>query len=196
MEIDNIADTLLQGGVALLPTDTVYGLLAAPEHQKAVAKIFALKRRPIEKALPVFVADLAQLVALGAKISKNVKRLLRSKHIPGPLTLVLELEPGKAPRWLGNRAEVAVRFPNDPFLLALLRATGPLLATSANASGLDTPAEIAKILTQLHGVPDITLDGGPRTGTASTLINCRTTPFSVIRKGALLPNELAEILAA
>lgn len=195
--MDKAAQILTSGGVALLATDTVYGLMASPLHPDAVARIFALKGRDAAKSLPVLVADAAQIATLGGALTTRTKALL---HF-GALTMVLPLTPSPAcplttpPAWLAGRAEVAVRIPDDARLIALLRRTGPLLATSANASGRDTPAEVSGILAQLTGAPDIVVDDGPRTGQPSTLIDTQTTPFTVLRRGALSEAALKEILA-
>ncbi len=189
----NAAKTLLAGGVALLPTDTVYGLVASPLHPKAVARIFALKGRPASKNLPVLVADASQISALGATLGARGAALLATRFIPGALTMVLPLS--NPPDWLAGRPEVALRIPEDAPLRALLRLTGPLLATSANASGHSTPAEVPEILAQLTAAPDIVVDDGPRAGLPSTLIDCQTTPFTVLRRGALDNTALKEILA-
>ncbi len=187
--MDKAANILAAGGVALLPTDTVYGLMASPLHPKAVARIFALKGRAMAKKLPVLVADMAQVEALGVALTPRRKALFGFNA----LTVVLPLT--TPPPWLAGRAEVAVRMPNAPALRALLQRTGPLLATSANASGQQTPAEVPAILAQLSGAPDIVVDDGPRAGQPSTLIDSQTTPFTVLRRGALSDETLAEILA-
>ena len=191
--MDKVAAILQSGGVALLPTDTVYGLVASPKHPNAIAKIFTLKNRPAAKNLPILVADIAQIEALGAVLTARTRTLLASRFIPGALTLVLPLSGG--PEWLAGRTEVALRIPDDAPLRALLAQTGPLLATSANASGQETPAHVSAILPQLTGSPDIVVDDGPRPRQPSTLINCLTTPFSVQRTGALSPADIKEILA-
>jgi len=187
--MDKAAEILSAGGVALLPTDTVYGLMASPLHPDAVAKIFALKGRNAAKALPVLVADAAQITTLGAEIPARTKALL---HF-GALTMVLPLKTPAA--WLAGRSEVAVRIPDDARLITLLHQTGPLLATSANASGQETPAEVPNILAELTSAPDIIVDDGPRTGQPSTLIDTQTTPFTVLRRGGLSEADLKEILA-
>ncbi len=187
----NAAEILSYGGVALLPTDTVYGLMASPQHPSAVAKIYALKGRDAAKALPILVADTAQINALGAALTPRSQALLDMKI--GALTMVLPLK--TPPAWLARRAEIAIRMPDEPSLTALLRQTGPLLATSANASGQETPAEVPEILAQLTGVPDIVVDDGPCTGQPSTLIDTQTTPFTVLRRGAVSDVALKEILS-
>lgn len=195
METDKAVEALRHGGVVLLPTDTVYGLVCRPDSPAAIAKIFALKARPAEKYLPVLVADHTQLPQLGVKLSAAIRALLKSRYIPGALTLVLPLDPDKAPNWLAGRQEVAVRIPDSAFLQAVMQETGPLLATSANASGQEPPASVAEILHQLAGTPDYFVDDGPRRGAASTLINCRTTPFCILRRGALSDQALSELLS-
>lgn len=189
--MDNVAKILINGGVALLPTDTVYGLMASPHHPDAVAKIFALKNRPEAKNLPILVADGAQITDLGVQLNSRSKALLASRFTPGALSMVLPLF--DAPNWLSGRHEVALRIPNDAALLDLLSKTGPLLATSANASGQETPADVQSILAQLTGSPDIVVDGGPRQSQASTLVDTQTSPFTVIRRGALSDGDLKEI---
>ena len=191
--MDNAAQIISGGGVALLPTDTVYGLMASPLHPAAVAKIFALKNRPTTKNLPILVANSTQISALGVQLNSHTKALLVSRFVPGALTLVLPL--GKSPNWLSGRQEIALRIPKDVALRQLLKETGPLLATSANASGRDTPADVRSILTQLSGAPDIVVDDGPRQSQPSTLIDCQTSPFTVLRHGALSEADLKEILA-
>ncbi|NOR64362.1 MAG: threonylcarbamoyl-AMP synthase [Rhodobacteraceae bacterium] len=191
--MDNVAKIILGGGVALLPTDTVYGLMASPLHPAAVAQIFALKNRPEAKNLPILVADSAQISALGVQLGSRTEALLASRFIPGALTMVLPL--GEAPNWLIGRQEIALRIPNDSALRQLLAQTGPLLATSANASGQETPADVTSILSQLSGVPDIVVNDGPRQSQPSTLIDCQTSPFTVLRRGALSEADLKEILA-
>jgi len=191
--MDNIAQTISNGGVALLPTDTVYGLMASPLHPAAVARIFALKNRPNDKNLPILVADSTQIAALGVKLDRRTKALLASRFTPGALSMVLPLS--EAPSWLEGRKEIALRIPNDAALRQILKSTGPLLATSANASGRETPADVPNILAQLSGAPDIVVDDGPRQCQPSTLINCQTSPFTVLRRGALGDGDLKEILA-
>ena len=191
--MNKAAKVLLDGGVALLPTDTVYGLCASPLFPNAVAKIFALKNRPNSKNLPILVADIKQISALGVIINARVNALLSSRFVPGALSMVLPIENG--PDWLVGRKEVALRIPDQPALLTLLGQTGPLLATSANASGETPPAEVAKILSQLNGTPDIVVDNGPSQNQASTLIDCQHSPFSVLRRGALNDEDLKEIQA-
>lgn len=195
-EIAKIADVLLQGGVVLLPTDTVYGLAVSPLHPTGVDKLYALKQRPRHLQLPIMVADVAAMEGLGVDINAPARRLLESSLIPGALTIAIGFVDQPLVPWLEGRDEVAIRIPDDERLLAVLRATGPLLVTSANASGVpETPAEVPEILAQLHGTPDWVVDGGAITTIPSTLVNCRANPPVVERVGVVPAAEIGAILA-
>ncbi len=170
-----------RGGVAGIPTDTLYGLAADPLSEAGCSAILAFKGRPAEKAMSVLVADVGQLEALGVRADAALLGRL-GRLWPAPLTVVLPLAaPIPAS---GGAATLAVRVPALAPLRELLRVTGPLVATSANLAG-GRPAvsavEVAKIFPDL----DLVLDGGPsRESRPSTLVDA-TGPFPrVLREGA------------
>jgi len=192
--IEEIVDCLMNGGVVLLPTDTVYGLAVSPKFDQSIDRLFALKRRPRTVNLPIMVASDAELEPLGFEISESAGRLLRSPLIPGSLTLALGFHSDYRPAWLAGRDEAAIRIPNDERLLAVLRKTGPLLVTSANAHSADTPDNVQDILAQLDGAPDLAIDGGTLKTTASTLVNCRVDPPKIERLGVVPEAEVLKYL--
>ena len=193
MTVEQVAETLERGGVVLLPTDTVYGLAVHPAHDDALSRLFAMKQRPLTRNLPIMVADADQArTALGAEVPETAERLLAA-FSPGPLTLALAVT--DPPAWLAGRTEVAIRVPADDFLLAVLRATGPLLVTSANLSGQDTPETMAGVLAQLAGEPDLAVDDGPRRTVPSTLVNCNLPTPRVERVGAIPAEQIEKVLA-
>ena len=194
MTVDDIVECLENGGVVLLPTDTVYGLAVSPKFDKSIDRLFALKRRPRTVNLPIMVASDAELEPLGFEISESARRLLRSPLIPGSLTLAMGFSSEYRPHWLIGRDEAAIRIPNDDRLLAVLRRTGPLLVTSANAHSADTPDNIRDILAQLDGAPDLVVDGGTLRTTASTLVNCRIDPPVIERLGVVPESEVLRYL--
>ena len=193
--IEEIVACLQTGGVVLIPTDTVYGLAVSPNFDKSIDRLFALKRRPRNVNLPIMVASDTELEALGFEISDSARRLLRSPLIPGSLTLAMGFSSGYRPAWLAGRDEAAVRIPNDERLLAVLRKTGPLLVTSANAHSAETPDNVADILAQLDGAPDLAIDGGTLRTTASTLVNCRVDPPRIERLGVVPESEVLKYLS-
>src|SRR5215203_4134007 len=194
-DVENIVSCLESGGVVLLPTDTVYGLAVSPTFEKSIDRLFALKRRPRTVNLPIMVASDAELEPLGFEISESARRLLRSPLIPGSLTLALGFKSDYRPAWLSGRDEAAVRIPNDERLLSVLRKAGPLLVTSANAHSAETPDNVAEILAQLDGAPDLSVDGGTLRTTASTLVNCRVDPPVIERAGVVPASEVLKYLS-
>jgi L-threonylcarbamoyladenylate synthase len=193
--IEEIVECLGNGGVVLLPTDTVYGLAVSPNFDGSIDRLFALKRRPRNVNLPIMVASDAELEPLGFEVGEYARRLLRSPLIPGSLTLAMGFSSDYRPAWLAGREEAAVRIPNDERLLSVLRETGPLLVTSANAHSAETPDNVADILAQLDGAPDLSIDGGTLRTTASTLVNCRVDPPRIERIGVVPESEVLKYLS-
>lgn len=193
--VENVVKSLVNGGVVLLPTDTVYGLAVSPNFDKSIDRLFALKRRPRTVNLPIMVASDAELEPLGFAISKSARRLLDSPLIPGSLTLALGFRSEFRPSWLAGRYEAAIRIPDHERLLAVLRKTGPLLVTSANVHSAETPDNVSDILAQLDGEPDLFIDGGILRTTASTLVNCRLDPPVIEREGAVPASEVLKYLS-
>src|SRR5690242_12909329 len=195
MKTDLIVECLGNGGVVLLPTDTVYGLAVSPKFDESIDRLFALKRRPRNVNLPIMVASDRELEALGFEVNESARRLLRSPLIPGSLTLAMGFSSEYRPTWLAGRDEAAVRIPNDERLLSVLRKAGPLLVTSANAHSAETPDNVADILAQLDGAPDLAIDGGTLRTTASTLVNCRVDPPRIERIGVVPESEVLKYLS-
>ena len=196
MNTDKIAHILLNGGVALLPTDTVYGLAASPLFPDAVARIFDLKARPTRQNLPIMVASVKDMTDMGLAINDAVKKILNSDYVPGDITIVMGFEKeDSSVSWLKGREEVAVRIPNHADLLTILEKTGPLMVTSANRHGNPTtPLTIDEVLADLNGAPDIAIDGGIVLNVPSTIINCRVNPPIIERNGRILYEDLLKLL--
>lgn len=193
-DIRAAAEGLNAGGVALIPTDTVFGLAARPDIAGAVRRIFVLKNRPPTMNLPILASSRAAIAALGAVVTPAAEALLASALMPGAVSLVLGLDPARAPAWLAGREECAVRIPNDRRILQLLEMTGPLLATSANLHGAGNIRDADALLTQLHGQPDIVLEGMVTSDIASTIVNCRIDPYRIERVGRVAAQDIAEVL--
>jgi L-threonylcarbamoyladenylate synthase len=186
-------DCLSGGGVVLVPTDTVYGLAVHPMRDDAAARVFAMKRRPRARNLPIMVSSVVDLDGLGVEINDAARRLMEA-FLPGRLSLALGLRPGAAPTWLAGRVEVAVRVPDDRRVLAILEATGPLLVTSANMHEQTTAESVPSILASLDGAPDLVVDGGVRQGAPSTLVNCNLPEPVIERVGAISREEIEKVL--
>jgi len=172
---------LRRGGVVMLPTDTIDGLHALADDERAVERIVMIKGREANKPLVVLAADTAQLETLGVEMRDGLRQTLASIW-PAPLTAVLPLrDPIAASRGANS---LAVRVPGVSWLRRLLQRTGPLASTSANRSGeepltADLPREI---LEALDGIAS-----GPRIArSASTIVDLTASEPRLLREGEFL----------
>jgi L-threonylcarbamoyladenylate synthase len=189
------AAVLREGGIIVVPTDTVYGLAARPDDGAAVKAVYRAKGRPEGMHLPVLAASLDQVRALGVEFGAAAARLA-ALWWPGPLTLAFGFAGGpERPTWLAGREEVAVRIPDHEFLRSLLTRTGALVVTSANRHGDPTPRTPGDAATALATSVDLIVDGGRLAEVPSTLVNVRGTEPVVEREGAISRGEVATALA-
>ena len=180
--IDEAAEAIARGGVVVLPTDTVYGLAADADRPEAIQRIFALKRRPVDKSLQLLVPGEEWLERLGTP--SGDARLLARRYWPGPLTIVIQSESGT----------VGLRVPANELTLELLRKTGPLAATSANRSGAETPSNIESIRELFGDEVDVYVDGGRIEGRASTVVDATGSEVGIVREGVVPASEIARAL--
>jgi L-threonylcarbamoyladenylate synthase len=193
-EIKKIVDCLSEGGIILIPTDTVYGLAVSPIKNESVDRLYKIKCRPRNLNLPIMVSSINDLCKIGIDINDNIKRLLLSPFIPGPLTFASGFHSVPLVSWLSGRKEVAIRIPSDVRLLSVLNMMGPLLVTSANKHGMSTCDNVKEILMQLEETPDMVIEGGIIKNIPSTLVNCRLNPAVIERSGSVTENELEKII--
>jgi tRNA threonylcarbamoyl adenosine modification protein (Sua5/YciO/YrdC/YwlC family) len=183
-----------QGGLVVLPTDTVYGLGCDPFNPSAVEALFKAKARGRDLPLPVLVHSWRQAIGLVEDITEHA-RLLIAEYWPGPLTIVLRESPGIGWDLGDSRGTVAVRMPKHDFALALIERTGPLAVTSANRSGMPTPSSIEGVAEQLGGQVDVFFDTGPSSGgSASTIVDLSGTGVRVLREGAIAASEIERVI--
>ncbi len=193
------ARALHRGELVVLPTETVYGLASRPDLPEATARVFDAKRRPSGLNLPVLAATVEAAWDVGAPNDRAM--VLARAFWPGPLTLVLP-RTGRSTAWeLGDEMDtVAVRVPDHPLSNALLRRTGPLAATSANASGeppLDRHEELMAAFAGTVAVFLVLPPGKPAlSGTPSTVVDLSGPELRVVRIGAIAKGELDGALSA
>lgn len=179
------------GGVIVFPTDTLYGMACDPRNPEALARVYDIKGRSAQKALPVLVGGLDQLVEIVSEVPEKARHLLET-FWPGPLTIVLPKQPG-LPAELTPYPGVAVRMPNHPFALALLQAFGPLAVTSANLSDHANPGTAEEVLVQLGNSVDLVIDGGRlEIGRGSTILDCGSETLVLLREGPISFETLME----
>jgi L-threonylcarbamoyladenylate synthase len=180
------------GGLVAFPTDTVYGLGALAFEAEAVMQIYTAKDRPVEKAIPVLIADVEDLKKVVMNVTPMAARLAAS-FWPGALTLVLEKHPD-IPEVVSATSTVGIRVPDHPVACMLLRDAGPMAVTSANLSGQPSPCTAWEVLDQLDGRIDMIIDGG-RTpgGMSSSVVDCSGGKIAILREGPISWEEIRTV---
>lgn len=189
------ADVLRRGGLVAIPTETVYGLGANALDPQAVAGIFKAKGRPADNPLIVHVADISQIYDLSDDVTVQAQRLIEA-FWPGPLTVVLHKKPGVPDEVTAGLDTVAVRMPDHPVALTLIKMAGvPVAAPSANSSGGPSPTTARHVMKDLQGKIDIVVDGGPcRVGVESTVLDLTHEPPVILRPGAVSRDALEGVI--
>jgi L-threonylcarbamoyladenylate synthase len=193
-DIQSAAEHLLRGELVAIPTETVYGLAANALDEKAVARIYEVKQRPLHNPLIIHVADVEQIAMYTTELPYTAQKLLH-KFAPGPLTLLLPRNSAIPDIVTAGSPLVAVRIPDHPMTLELLRQTGiPLAAPSANPFGYISPTTAGHVEKMLGDKIPYILDGGPcEAGIESTIIGFPDGVPTIYREGAI-PKDLIEEL--
>ena len=192
------AATLRDGGVVVLPTDSVYGICcAATPGNPAHGRIFDIKRRDRAQTLPWFVADVDDLARYGLDVSARALRLAE-RLWPGALTIVVRASAEVPPEYAqpgDGGATIALRVPASDLDRAVVRALGvPLAQTSANTHGAPAATSGSGLDPAIVAAADLVLDAGPApVGVASTIVDATRDELRILRAGAL---DEAEVLLA
>ncbi len=189
------AAALARGALVAFPTETVYGLGANALDPVAVARVFAAKGRPTNHPLICHVASADDLSPLVAQVTPAA-RALADAFWPGPLTLVMPRSAAVLDAVTGGLHTVAVRVPNHPIALALLRAFGgPVAAPSANRFGWPSPTRAGDVRAELGDAVDLILDGGPcAIGVESTVLDLASDPPQILRPGSVSPEQITAVI--
>jgi L-threonylcarbamoyladenylate synthase len=184
--VEHAVEVLRGGGLVAFPTETVYGLGADAAQPGAVARIYAVKGRPAGHPLIVHIAA-PDAVDRWARDIPDAARQLTAVCWPGPLTVLLHRRPDVDPTPAGGRDTVGLRVPAHPLALELLdRFGGGIAAPSANRFGRVSPTTADHVRADLGAAVDFVLDGGPTPiGIESTIIDCTTEPFTLLRPGGI-----------
>jgi L-threonylcarbamoyladenylate synthase len=199
--VDCVADHIRLGGVAVLPTETVYGLFGRTDDPAAIAKIYALKGRPSNNPLIAHVLDTASAKMLTSHWP-SAADVLCAAFWPGPLTIVVPRISTVLPQAVGGFDSIAIRSPQHQLTRAVLAAVGqPLSAPSANRSGNVSPTCVAHVQHDYDGVIDakdlMVLDGGPcAAGLESTVIDLTGDQPALLRAGSVSHEAIEGVLGS
>lgn len=195
IEMDEAGKLIAAGELVAFPTETVYGLGGDALDPEAAHKIYAAKGRPSDNPLIVHIAEYEDMYRVGRNIPPQAK-LLADAFWPGPLTMIVEKSDNVPYATTGGMDTVAVRMPNHPVALALIRKSGCLIAApSANTSGRPSPSKASHVAEDLSGKIAMIIDGGEVSiGIESTIIDLTEKTPMVLRPGYITPKMLSDVL--
>lgn len=187
--MDKIKQVLAKGGAVVLPTETVYGLFAQALDEEAVDYVYALKKRPRDKALNLNIASYEDILAYSTHQPAYLKKLVDS-FLPGPLTLILSAN-DQVPAWVNSGMKtVGFRMPDHPVTLDLIRQYGPLIGPSANISGQASGTTFEKIMADFDQEVLGVADDAYLTGQDSTIIDLSGDKAVILRQGAITREDI------
>ena len=187
---------LKQGGLVAFPTDTVYGLGACAYIPQAVERVYQVKGRARDMALPLLVANNTQISEVAENIPLVAWLLIR-RFLPGALTLVLPKSKSVPDVVTAGGKTVGVRIPAHPVPIALIEGlAAPIVGTSANLTGQPSPLTADEVYAQLGDKVDLIIDGGRCPGgRESTVVDVTGETPVVLREGAISIEELKKVCA-
>jgi L-threonylcarbamoyladenylate synthase len=196
-EVDDAVAAIEAGKLAIIPTDTVYGLATTPHAEAPVRRLYLAKGRAEQQPTALVVRDLALLLQCLPELQGGQERVARAL-LPGPYTLILPNPARRFPWLAGSRPEtIGVRVPalTGP-ARDLLGRVGALVATSANLPGAPDPRALADVPEQLRAAAAALVDGGELPGTPSTVIDLTGPEPLVLREGAVPAGVALRVVAS
>lgn len=193
--MDRAGKLIAEGELVAFPTETVYGLGGDALDPDASRKIYAAKGRPSDNPLIVHIAEFDDMKQVAREVPEQARKLADA-FWPGPLTMIVWKSDAVPEATTGGMQTVAVRMPNHPVALELIRRSGCLIAApSANTSGRPSPTEAQHVAEDLSGKIAMILDGGPvGIGIESTIIDLTEEKPMILRPGYITPEMLSEVL--
>lgn len=190
--IERVSEQILANRVVLLPSETRYALVARADSADALDQLLALKGRPQQQPVSVFVESREMISDIA--VDTTCSRALSVRFLPGPLTLVLEARK-LFPSPVVMNGTIGLRISSDPIIRSVVRNVKfPLTATSANRSGMIECTRVDEILAQLGTTPLLAIDDGPRDGQTSTVVDARTERAVILRVGAIRREDIEQVI--
>lgn len=186
-DFDAAVHALRAGLVVAIPTDTVYGLAVDPKVSGSTSALFAAKRRPLEVALPVLVANIEQARGCAESLPED----LIARLWPGPLTVIVRRSASFHVDLGGEASTIGLRCPDHDVVRSLCTAVGPLAVSSANRHGAATPTSADAVREVFGNEVAVLIDGGTCNGAPSTVVDCTGEAPVVVRAGAIPGDALA-----
>ncbi len=176
-----IIKILKEGGIGVLPTDTIYGLVGSALNKETVERIYKVRKREKTKPFIILISSPNDLKIFGIKIKPFQKRLIK-KFWPGPFSLIFDFKSKKFLYLHRGRKSLALRVPRPKWLRDLLKETGPLVAPSANLAGMSYAKTIKEAKKYFGEKVDFYFDVGRIDKQPSTIIDIRKEEIKILRK--------------
>ncbi len=180
--IRQAAKVLADGGLVIIPTETVYGIAANALDVKAVERLYQIKNRPKDKPFSILIAQEHQVQELARQVPVAAYKLMH-KFWPGPLTVILKS---------ASQGKVGLRMPDNRIALAIITQSAvPLACPSANITDAPAPVDFTQAIKDLDGLVDLAIDAGStKLGAESTIVDLTVEPPQIIRSGAIKDQEI------
>jgi L-threonylcarbamoyladenylate synthase len=188
-KLQQIGTQIKDGVIAVLPTDTIYGIVGTALNSKTVEKIYRLRKRTSSKPMILLVESEKQIIDLGINLSLKQTQLL-FKVWPNPISVVIDAPLQKLQYLHRGKKSLAFRVPNNEWLLKLLKITGPIVAPSANFEGEDPAKNILEARKYFNDSVELYIDAGELKSKPSTLVKLEQDKLTVLREGLIkIPAE-------
>ena len=184
-ELENVIKVIVDGGVVIFPTDTVYGVAANSLDETAIKKLFDLKERNDNKPICVLTSSLDKIKKI-AYVRDEEQKII-DKYMPGALTIILDKKEIVSDVLTSGLKTVGVRIPNNEIALRILdKLEYPLATTSANISGMEAAVKKEDLIKEFEGKVDIIIDGGiSDLKVSSTIVKVDNDEIKVLRQGTI-----------
>ena len=176
------AELIKKGGIGILPTDTLYGIVASALNLKAVETVYTVKKRNKNKPCIVLVRDINSIERFGIFLTKGIRELL-SKIWPGKVTVIFTCEKEQFSYLHRGTKTIAFRLPKDKKLISFLEKTGPIIAPSANPEGENPASTIEEARAYFGNSVGFYIDGGTKKSLPSTIIKIDKSGYHIVRQG-------------
>lgn len=193
-KVEKAVEVLRNGGIVLLPTDTVFGLCCRIDNEKALERLFQIKKRELSQAVPILVSSTDMVKEYVKTFSKDVEQLMET-YWPGGLTIVLPCKKDKVlPLVRGKGDTVGVRIPDMVSPFQVIEKLGvPIVGTSANLHGEPAVSRYKDLDLTLKEHVDYVFEENSLGSLSSTVIDCTVTPWKILRKGAVILSETEDL---
>ncbi len=186
---EEVVEILTGGGVCVMPTDTIYGIVASALDKKAVGRVYAISNRPLDNPCIVLIDSVERIKMFNGVLSLQQERLVE-KYWPGAITFVFSCDNISFEYLHCGKKSLAFRVPDNEQLRKILEKTGPIIASSANRNGEKFSKNIQEAKKYFGDNVDLYVDGGECEGVASTLVSLTSDEPKVLRKGSVIFENL------